>query len=72
MGTDRALVSDVAGTTVDPIEAYFDLYFGADVEKYERPEAKPKHNKEIKAEGPLHLKHLKMNSKRCCLKSLLL
>ena len=52
VGTDRALVSDVAGTTVDPIEAYFDLYFGADVEKYERPEAKPKHNKEIKAEGP--------------------
>ncbi len=25
---DRALVSDIAGTTVDPIEGYFDLYFG--------------------------------------------
>ncbi len=29
----RALVSNVAGTTVDPIEGYFDLYFGNDVEQ---------------------------------------
>jgi len=28
VGSPRALVSDVPGTTVDPIEAYFDLYFG--------------------------------------------
>lgn len=28
IGSNRALVSDVAGTTVDPIEGYFDLYFG--------------------------------------------
>lgn len=28
IGANRALVSDVAGTTVDPIEGYFDLYFG--------------------------------------------
>lgn len=28
VGSDRALVSDIAGTTVDPIEGYFDLYFG--------------------------------------------
>lgn len=28
VGTQRALVSDVAGTTVDPIEGYFDLFFG--------------------------------------------
>jgi GTP-binding protein len=28
VGAERALVSDVAGTTVDPIEGYFDLYFG--------------------------------------------
>jgi GTP-binding protein len=30
VGAQRALVSDVAGTTVDPIEGYFDLFFGAD------------------------------------------
>lgn len=28
VGAQRALVSDVAGTTVDPIEGYFDLFFG--------------------------------------------
>lgn len=28
LGSQRALVSDIAGTTVDPIEGYFDLYFG--------------------------------------------
>lgn len=28
VGAKRALVSDVAGTTVDPIEGYFDLYLG--------------------------------------------
>jgi GTP-binding protein len=28
VGADRALVSDIAGTTVDPIEGFFDLYFG--------------------------------------------
>lgn len=33
LGAQRALVSDIAGTTVDPIEGYFDLYFGHDVEK---------------------------------------
>lgn len=32
IGAQRALVSDVAGTTVDPIEGYFDLYFGSDAE----------------------------------------
>ena len=32
LGAQRALVSNVAGTTVDPIEGYFDLYFGSDVE----------------------------------------
>lgn len=31
VGAKRALVSSVAGTTVDPIEGYFDLYFGDDV-----------------------------------------
>jgi|GEM_PF-397605 len=30
LGAERALVSDIAGTTVDPIEGFFDLYFGKD------------------------------------------
>lgn len=30
VGANRALVSDIAGTTVDPIEGYFDLDFGRD------------------------------------------
>jgi GTP-binding protein len=38
IGSKRALVSNVAGTTVDPIEGYFDLYFGGDVEKLEAQE----------------------------------
>ena len=33
IGAQRALVSDVAGTTVDPIEGYIDLFFGSDAEK---------------------------------------
>lgn len=32
VGAQRALVSDIAGTTVDPIEGYIDLWFGPDVE----------------------------------------
>jgi GTP-binding protein len=31
VGAQRALVSSIAGTTVDPIEGYFDLFFGDDV-----------------------------------------
>ena len=31
LGSTRALVSDIPGTTVDPIEGYFDLYFGKEV-----------------------------------------
>lgn len=30
VGAERALVSDIPGTTVDPIEGFFDLYFGPD------------------------------------------
>ncbi len=52
VGTQRALVSEVAGTTVDPIEAYFDIYFGPEVEKYEKPLPSPKVKKEIKAKAP--------------------
>lgn len=29
VGSERALVSDIPGTTVDPIEGFFDLFFGA-------------------------------------------
>lgn len=32
IGAQRALVSPVAGATVDPIEGYFDLFFGHDVD----------------------------------------
>lgn len=32
LGAQRALVSEIAGTTVDPIEGYVDLYFGPDTE----------------------------------------
>ncbi len=33
VGSERALVSNIPGTTVDPIEGFFDLFFGADVIK---------------------------------------
>lgn len=33
LGAQRALVSEIAGTTVDPIEGYIDLFFGSDSEK---------------------------------------
>ena len=35
IGASRALVSDIPGTTVDPIEGYFDMYFGQDVDQLE-------------------------------------
>lgn len=47
LGSERALVSEIAGTTVDPIEGYFDLYFGPDaLELDKRVEL-------IKHDGPL-------------------
>lgn len=33
VGAQRALVSDIAGTTVDPIEGFFDVFFGKDASK---------------------------------------
>ncbi|MBT7610598.1 MAG: GTP-binding protein [Bacteriovoracaceae bacterium] len=33
LGSQRALVSNVPGTTVDPIEGFFDLFFGEDAKK---------------------------------------
>ncbi|WP_034722173.1 GTPase [Bacteriovorax sp. DB6_IX] len=38
LGSSRALVSNIAGTTVDPIDGYFDLYFGKDAKKLETSE----------------------------------
>ncbi len=32
VGAQRALVSEIAGTTVDPIEGYIDIYFGPDID----------------------------------------
>lgn len=36
VGSDRALVSDIAGTTVDPIEGFFDLFFGDDAKDLDK------------------------------------
>ncbi len=36
LGSERALVSDIAGTTVDPIEGFFDIFFGKDAVKLEQ------------------------------------
>lgn len=33
LGVNRALVTNIAGTTVDPIDGYFDLDFGKDAQK---------------------------------------
>ena len=35
VGAERALVSDIPGTTVDPIEGYFDLFFGKEAARLE-------------------------------------
>lgn len=36
VGSERALVSDIAGTTVDPIEGFFDVFFGDDAKDLEK------------------------------------
>lgn len=36
VGSKRALVSDIPGTTVDPIEGYFDLYLGPQVKDFDK------------------------------------
>lgn len=38
VGSERALVSEHAGTTVDPIEGYFNMYFGKGVEVFDENE----------------------------------
>jgi len=48
IGAKRALVSNVAGTTVDPIEGYFDLYFGDKAQELSSKENKfRKHTTEL-------------------------
>lgn len=48
IGAKRALVSDVAGTTVDPIEGYFDIFIGEKALELGRVENKfRKHNTEL-------------------------
>ena len=42
LGDKRALVSDVAGTTVDPIEGYFDLHIGQIIQELKSKLAKKK------------------------------
>lgn len=39
LGSERALVSDIAGTTVDPIDGYFDLFLGDDAKKLDEAQA---------------------------------
>tara|TARA_R110000868_G_scaffold163614_12_gene395897 strand:- start:108 stop:1895 length:1788 start_codon:yes stop_codon:yes gene_type:complete len=58
VGSERALVSDIAGTTVDPIEGYFDLYFG-----HEAPEL-DKRVELVQHDGPLvkQYEHFRQNN----------
>lgn len=44
VGAERALVSDIPGTTVDPIEGFFDLYFGNKAEELQQKETGPYHD----------------------------
>lgn len=47
IGAERALVSDIAGTTVDPIEGYFDLFFGKGASDIKGEVLFPRSNKVI-------------------------
>ena len=44
LGAERALVSNVPGTTVDPIEGFFDLFFGEDAKLLIENTDRVKHN----------------------------
>ncbi|MBD64233.1 MAG: hypothetical protein CME62_03445 [Halobacteriovoraceae bacterium] len=59
LGAHRALVSNVAGTTVDPIEGYFDLRFGQGASELEALEDQfRKSNQELLAEFKEHSKEI--------------
>jgi GTP-binding protein len=47
VGAERALVSDIAGTTVDPIEGYFDLYFGNESKELDLGNKLEKHDGQL-------------------------
>ncbi len=47
IGAERALVSDVPGTTVDPIEGFFDLYFGRLSEELDKEQVFSKDDKAL-------------------------
>ena len=44
LGSQRALVSNIPGTTVDPIEGFFDLYFGHEAQHLEESKKYIKHD----------------------------
>jgi GTP-binding protein len=50
LGVERALVTNIAGTTVDPIDGYFDLDFGADAAKLKPRRANTMNDKLLVAE----------------------
>lgn len=50
LGVDRALVTNIAGTTVDPIDGYFDLDFGKDAEKLPKRRSTAMNDKLLVAE----------------------
>lgn len=47
LGAQRALVSDIPGTTVDPIEGFFDLYFEKDPSEFNQSKEMIKSNKAL-------------------------
>lgn len=50
LGVERALVTNIAGTTVDPIDGYFDLDFGEDAKKLKPRRANTLNDKLLVAE----------------------
>lgn len=54
IGAQRALVSPIAGATVDPIEGYFDLHFGDQTEHLKALENKFRKNDKTLMEEMLH------------------
>jgi len=47
VGAERALVSNIAGTTVDPIEGFFDLYFGDESKELDAGNKLEKHDGQL-------------------------
>ncbi|MBT7767923.1 MAG: GTP-binding protein, partial [Bdellovibrionales bacterium] len=51
LGVERALISDIPGTTIDPIQGFFDLYFGPEMieemERYNREREQKRNMREL-------------------------